>query len=238
MTMTGQRLVGAKVLRPRDAATLVIVDRSGPAPRILMGRRRADLAFMPNKFVFPGGRVDASDSRAPSVDELPTHEIDKLMLAMLGRPSRRRARGLAFAAVRETLEETGIMIGRQQSVSNGLLTFLPQLTPLTFFARAITPPGRTRRYDTRFFSVDAGAISAQGHPRDDELSALDWYTLEQARALDLPGITRRVVSDVTVMIDQVASARRVGLPFYHMRYGTLRCDDLVAPNVCQSDCKP
>jgi 8-oxo-dGTP pyrophosphatase MutT (NUDIX family) len=221
-------------VRPRDAATLVIIDRSGSAPRILMGRRRADLAFMPNKFVFPGGRVDARDGIAPSLDELHAREIEKLMLGMLGRPSLRRARALAIAAVRETLEETGIMIGSCDAGAEGARNFYPQLTGLTYFARAITPPGRSRRYDTRFFTVDARAIAAQGHPCDDELSGVDWFTLERVGALDLPGITRRIISDVSHLINQRADDPARHVPFYHMRFGKLRRDELGGSPRCGS----
>lgn len=226
--MTAVSVVAAKPkhLRPRDAATLVIIDRTGRVPRILMGRRRADLAFMPNKFVFPGGRVDARDGLAPSLDELPASETEKLMRGMLGRPSARRARALAIAAVRETLEETGIIIGACAASANETNTFRPHLAGLTYFARAITPPGRSRRYDTRFFNVDARAISAQGHVCDDELSGLDWFTLADIDTLDLPGITRRIVADVSRLIDQGANATPISIPFYHMRFGKLRRDEL------------
>jgi 8-oxo-dGTP pyrophosphatase MutT (NUDIX family) len=213
-------------MRPRDAATLVIIDRSGPAPRILMGRRRADLAFMPNKFVFPGGRVDPRDGSAPSLNELQDRETEKLMLGMLGRPSTRRARALAITAVRETREETGIVIGSCDADSYTARAFLPQLNGLTYFARAITPPGRPRRYDTRFFSVDAGAISAQGEACDDELSGVDWFTLSAINTLDLPGITRRIISDVAHLIEQNETSAPGYVPFYHMRFGKLRRDRL------------
>jgi 8-oxo-dGTP pyrophosphatase MutT (NUDIX family) len=226
MTLTAAVAAKSKRVQPRDAATLVIIDRSGPAPRILMGRRRADLAFMPNKFVFPGGRVDPRDGSAPSLDELPDTETEKLMLGMLGRPSTRRARALAIAAVRETLEETGIVIGSCAAHGDPSPAFLPRLTGLTYFARAITPPGRPRRYDTRFFSVDADAISAQGHACDDELSSIDWFTLGAIGALDLPGITRRIISDVSGLIDQNTNTAPRCVPFYHMRFGKLRRDQL------------
>lgn len=234
MTVPARVAVKPRSARPRDAATLVIIDRSGSAPRILMGRRRADLAFMPNKFVFPGGRVDARDGLAPSVDELPTLQLDKLMLAMLGRGSQRRARALAMAAVRETLEETGIVIGSFAVRLDGAQTFHPQLSGLDYFARAITPPGRSRRYDTRFFCADARAISAQGHACDDELSGLDWFTLEGVRALDLPSITRMIVDDVAVLLDRGPGLTSDSVPFYHQRFGTQRRDQLVAPTHCGS----
>ena len=50
-------------LRPKDAASLIILDRRGSEPKVLMGRRHPGHAFMPGKFVFPGGRIDAGDRR-------------------------------------------------------------------------------------------------------------------------------------------------------------------------------
>ena len=44
---------------PRDAATLMLVDRSGPVPTVLLGRRHHGHKFMPGQFVFPGGRLEA-----------------------------------------------------------------------------------------------------------------------------------------------------------------------------------
>lgn len=46
----------AAALRPRNAATLILIDRTRRTPKILMGRRHPGLAFMAGKFVFPGGR--------------------------------------------------------------------------------------------------------------------------------------------------------------------------------------
>ena len=50
-----------KTLKPRDAATLIIVDSSSGEPKVLLGRRRMDMVFMPGRYVFPGGRVDPAD---------------------------------------------------------------------------------------------------------------------------------------------------------------------------------
>jgi hypothetical protein len=52
-------------IRPQDAATLIIVDRTGNAPKVLLGKRHHAAAFMPGKYVFPGGRVDLFDRKAP-----------------------------------------------------------------------------------------------------------------------------------------------------------------------------
>ena len=52
-------------MRPRDAATLILVRMKGKTPEVLMGCRAAAHAFMPNRYVFPGGRVDRADAHVP-----------------------------------------------------------------------------------------------------------------------------------------------------------------------------
>src|SRR5262249_4555195 len=98
--------------RPRDAATLILIDRSGSVPKVLLGKRHGGHAFMPDKFVFPGGRVEAHDRHAPVVGRLDQHVEDKLM-RHVSRPSRDKARALAVAAIREVFEETGLLVGRK-----------------------------------------------------------------------------------------------------------------------------
>ena len=51
--------------RPRDAATLILIDRTATKPKVLVGRRHDNVVFMPGKYVFPGGRVDKADNRVP-----------------------------------------------------------------------------------------------------------------------------------------------------------------------------
>ncbi|HEY7552492.1 MAG TPA: NUDIX hydrolase [Hyphomicrobiaceae bacterium] len=224
-----------KALRPRDAATLIIVDTASGEPRVLLGRRREDLAFMPGRYVFPGGRVDPSDRQVAVEHDLAPGNIENLMVAMKGNRSPARARALALAAVRETFEEAGILIGIPSRPSPPpkarawqkffSLGFRPALTQLTFFARAITPPGRPRRYDTRFFCVAAEAIVHRVTAADGELSDLEWHTIEQARGLDLPNITRVVLEDLGERI--VAGALQkcdAPVPFYHRRNGHFHRD--------------
>jgi 8-oxo-dGTP pyrophosphatase MutT (NUDIX family) len=226
-------------LRPRDAATLIIVDTTSGEPRILMGRRHEAHVFMPGKYVFPGGRVERTDRLAPSADEPPQSEISKLLVDMRGQPSPARARGLALAAIRETFEEAGLIIGGPavtatveppetwaEFLAHG---HLPRPGALRFFARAITPPGRPRRFDSRFFYVDAAAISRQVPAPTDELQSLDWFGPEQIRSLDLPAITRVVVED---LMDRLASGlaqdNDAPVPFYTNRNGTFR-RELIRP---------
>src|ERR1700753_1907371 len=180
--------------RPVDAATLILVDRSGTTPKVLVGRRHDKVVFMPGKFVFPGGRVDTADSRVPVAAPIPKALETNLLK---GRPqiTAARARSLAVAAIREACEETGLCLGRasddrtNQSKTSALTGpwkpvadagLLPDPSGLLLIARAITPPGRVRRFDTRFFTADASAIAhrVEGviHP-DAELVELVWVEI-------------------------------------------------------------
>jgi 8-oxo-dGTP pyrophosphatase MutT (NUDIX family) len=190
------------VLRPKDAATLVLVRRDNDAQRILMGCRSSGMAFMANKYVFPGGRMDPGDQRIPVEKDLRPEVMARVARGI----TTARARGLALAAVRETFEETGILIGERGTAprtrSSAWVKFFahgiaPRLDVLTFIARAITPPNRTRRFDARFFMADASAIAhALDAATHEELLQPAWLTLAEARALDLPSITRRVLEEV------------------------------------------
>ena len=213
-------------LRPRDAATLIVVDRTRPEPRLLMGRRHERHAFMPGKFVFPGGRVDPGDARVPVATDLHSTIVKQLVRELR---SAARARALAVAAVRETYEEAGLLIGQpgatpvrsadwEAFAKHGLL---PALAGFRYVARAITPPGRPRRFDTRFFLVDAREIAASlpdGVGPSGELDGLAWTTFNETLALDLPLITRTIVEEVRQAVEASAVLEPGGpVPFYAMR---------------------
>src|ERR1051325_5648744 len=97
-------------VRPKDAATLILVDRSGKVPKVLLGKRHHGHKFMPGKFVFPGGRVDPADKLMPVAKPLDPHAEANLM-KHLQRASAAKARAFALAAIRETFEETGLLLG-------------------------------------------------------------------------------------------------------------------------------
>jgi 8-oxo-dGTP pyrophosphatase MutT (NUDIX family) len=240
----------APLLRPRDAATLIIIDSAGSAPKILLGKRRPDLKFMPGKYVFPGGRMDVDDKTIAAARELRQGEADKLLLDMKGRPSAARARGLALTAIRETFEEAGLIIGGAAVTAAAEVAppsenpslespaaktwrlfrehgFAPDLAPLTYLARAITPPGRPRRFDTRFFCVEASAIAKTTDYNDGELSGLVWMTLTESRDLDLPPITRVILEDLAERISaRSLDDASVPIPYYFNRSGTFRRETL------------
>ena len=185
-------------IRPKDAATLIIV-RDGK--EVLMGVRNAKHAFMPNKFVFPGGRVDRADGRVARPVDLNPDVAEKLERGC----APFRARALAMAAVRETFEEAGLILGvpqqdRIRTASPGWKPFfetgfVPALDQMEYVARAITPPGRPRRFDARFFMVNAdklhGSIDGNG-----ELENLHWVPIEEAQNLDLPNVTAFMIDVV------------------------------------------
>ncbi|WP_374730366.1 NUDIX hydrolase [Salinarimonas sp.] len=217
--------------RPRDAATLIVIDRSEPVPRLLMGRRHDGHKFMPGKFVFPGGRIDATDRRMVAAGMLDDRTDDALS-ARTTRPSSARNRALALAAIRETYEETGLMLGSKDygapelEIEGPWADFVregvyPELDVLQFIARAITPPRRPKRFDTRFFAVDREAIAHEVEGvvgPDSELVDLQWVSIDDARALDLPTITTVVLDELTARIDKGFSPM-LPVPYYHMVRG-------------------
>lgn len=214
-------------VRPRDAATLILVDRNGPTPKVLLGKRHHKHAFMPGKFVFPGGRVDPSDRLMPAATPLDTH-TEQFLMRRMQRPSAAKARAIALAAIRETFEETGLLLGTR---AEGLLRapdgpwsefaragFYPDLSALHFIVRAITPSRRPKRFDTRFFAVDASAIAhrVEGvvHP-DAELVELVWLPISEARSLDMPTITSVALKELEARV-AAGFGHDLPVPFYRM----------------------
>jgi 8-oxo-dGTP pyrophosphatase MutT (NUDIX family) len=219
--------------RPRDAATLMIARRSHKGATILLGRRHGGHVFMPNKFVFPGGRLDQGDLRMAPSSDLDPSVLERLMLRMRGRNSAARARGLALAAIRETFEETGLVVGESLTgkISKTPANWLPfvatghtpDLSQLRFIMRAITPPGRPRRFDARFFAVDADAvcnIETPIHGGSGELLEVNWFSFEDALSLELPSITRDAVGRLSAIVSRGAwPLVSDPVPFQYQRRG-------------------
>ena len=228
--------LGGKPMRPRDAATLVLLDRNGGETRVLMGRRHMRHAFMPGKFVFPGGRTDPADSRIAVAEGLHPAEEQKL-IGQGSRASTARARAIALSAIRETYEEAGLLIGHRGDFSTTRKDWQgfadhgvqPSLATLRFIARAITPPGRIRRYDTRFLAAwrsDVAVALPEGGPTD-ELEEIVWLPIADAMAADIPSITRTILQDLThrLSIDPLLEPGGQ-VPFYRMQRGRFHKDVL------------
>lgn len=195
----------SRPVRPRNAATLILLRRDGPKLRVLMGRRHGGHDFMPDKWVFPGGRIDRSDFRAPYATDL-RHPV----AARVGRTAPpARARALAMAAVRETFEEAGLLLARPapaRSAAGPWREFLGQgaladLDALEFIARAVTPPSSPKRFDARFFMAEADRLISLERGADcGELDEIAWVELEEALHLDLPSVTRFVLKEIPLRL--------------------------------------
>lgn len=224
--------------RPKDAASLLLIDRSQSQPRVLMGRRNAKLAFMPGKYVFPGGRTDLQDGSIAAASELLVTDQNKLLASMGSRPSVRRARALGLCAIRETFEETGLRLSTPAHIDDSNVSDhnhpdwgeflksgdLPHLSKLRYFARAITPPHHVRRFDTRFFMAFRDTLPdlhIQQLKPSGELEDLSWITFNQALELDILEITESILKHAQVLLDDNRSSLPASIPVvqYSPRYG-------------------
>jgi 8-oxo-dGTP pyrophosphatase MutT (NUDIX family) len=217
-------------MRPVDAATLIVIDSGGRKPKILMGKRNLSLRFMPGKYVFPGGRVDVGDRSMVAAGALSPRLENRLMAATV-RMTPQRCRALAMSAIRETFEETGLIIGTRDYgapprtpagvwAEFGAAGYHPTPDALHYIARAITPPGRPRRFDTRFFATTrqsvGGEVTRLIGP-DAELTELVWIPIEDASTLDLPVITQVIVEELRQRL-VLGLDRDVPVPFYFERH--------------------
>ncbi|MFC7703076.1 NUDIX domain-containing protein [Plastorhodobacter daqingensis] len=209
------RQIGAPPIR--DAASVVLLREGPQGPEVLMGQRGASAAFMPSKFVFPGGAVDAADARVPLADQLPAPCAARLSEGGCS------ATALAVAAIRELAEETGLLLaqpGAWPDAPPGWEAFAaaglrPSAAALRFFFRAITPPGRSRRFDARFFLARAEDVAGDADDFSracDELSSLQWIPLQIVRQFDLPFITEVVLAEVGEIL--LAGGRIPSVPFF------------------------
>ncbi len=203
-------------IRPRDAATLVLIDRSGPVWRLLVGKRSVKHVFMPETYVFPGGRRDRRDHALPFETDIHPAVLEKLIGEKGSRLKAARARALALAAVRELQEETGLILGNDAG-SGGCIALLHHLR---YVARAITPPGMVRRFDTRFFAAfaDEAGLDPQAIRDSNELHDLRWVPINATAEIRMPEITRLIVKDLLNLMDNdPALSYGKTVPFYHER---------------------
>lgn len=172
-----------------------------------MGCRARQHDFMPRKWVFPGGRIDRADYYGTDASDLaPAVARDLAASARLQHQnSKRFARALARTAIRETFEETGLILGRQESAC-----LFGELSALSYIARAITPPALPKRFDARFLMADAAALQSLDASDSRELDDVDWFTLDECRDLDLPVVTRAVLD----VVEKRLKGQRVGRPFW------------------------
>jgi 8-oxo-dGTP pyrophosphatase MutT (NUDIX family) len=184
----------------RPAATVILWRHSSLGPQVLMGQRGEGAVFMPSKYVFPGGRVDPEDHAAARPGFLAEDCVRRLRQLI---PSDAPAPDvIVAAALRELTEETGLNLAAMDAPS------------MRFVFRAITPPGKSRRFDARFLLAHADGLDGDGEDftaASGELRHLHWLPLPEARALDLPFITEVVLAEVAALVSGV---NQPGVPFF------------------------
>ena len=208
------------VVRPRDAASLILLRGEGKTLEVLAGRRPLHVRFMPGVYVFPGGAIDPPDRMAWAIEA---------GTATFGSRLARSAR----AAMRETWEEAGVLLGRpagrlsvrvartpieQAYHERGLV---PAMDLLTYVGRAITPSHSPRRFNTRFFLADGGHVF--GEPAaTEELEDVRWHPIGHERLESFRDVTRFMLARALALRTGTASgvaplfywaknARRVGV---------------------------
>lgn len=211
--------MSAEAIRP--AATVVLWRKGADGPEVLMGQRGAGAAFMPSKYVFPGGAVDPADHEVALAALPDPTTLHRLSLVSDG-PA---PAALAAAAIRELWEETGLALATPTPFAPpsdsgedwsrlAALGLCPDASTLRFIFRAVTPPGRTRRFDARFFLAPEAALAPATHSASGELAHLHWIGLNAARTLDLPFITEVVLAEVA---DLLGGGHDHGVPFFDNR---------------------
>ncbi len=195
------------VVRPAEAAGLILIRRAKPGAagaEVLLGRRSQRSRFMPGIYVFPGGRLSAAD-RGPSgyPEPLPPP-------CGIDRATRRRLPVFARAALRETYEETGLLLGGAAGDGAGAGTeearaepvwrayaaaaLAPGFAAMRLVARAITPTDSPVRFHTRFFLAEGAAVRGRVGG-DGELEDIHWAALENLPALPMADITQLVLEE-------------------------------------------
>lgn len=179
-------------VRPRDAASLILLRQVRGTWQVLMGRRARGHRFVPDYYVFPGGRVDRGDRLCPTLQPLRPD-----VAAAVRRHTRTtgRASALAVAAARETMEETGLVLGKGSGTD-----YLPDLAPLTYYYRAITPPESPIRFHARFFLAPGDAATGQ-LGGSGELEDLAWIDIDDALRRPLVDVTQFMLHKLAAQMD-------------------------------------
>ena len=203
----------------KNAATIILIRSQDNCNYVLMGRRGSKASFMPRKYVFPGGAWENSDKNVPY-----SQAIDKKQEKLLDlKTNFSNSSKLGITAIRELWEETGLRLSSKGYFSTFPVTWkdffsdqqAPNLSNLNFFFRAVTPPGRSHRFDARFFFCDSLYIYENldnFNKASGELTDLQWIEISKAKHLDLPAITMIVIEYLINLIDYKFTYDRI--PFY------------------------
>ena len=183
---------------PRDAASLVLLRDGKDGPEVLMGRRPLAARFMPGVYVFPGGAVEDPDYAMRTSRAL----ADDVLARLKRRTEETLAVALGWTAIRETWEETGVILGSAGTAEGSddcpaLRAFAaegvaPDLQALDYLMRAVTPSYLPIRFNTRFFVADGSNLRGTLAPRD-ELEDAAWLSVEEALTLNIVNVTEIVL---------------------------------------------
>lgn len=218
------------MVRPRDAASLILLRGRGDELEALVGRRSMSAKFMPGVYVFPGGAIDPPDRLAWTVESGGETVPSRLACA-------------ARAAMRETWEEVGVLVGKPAATQapdgaakkpierayreRGLVA---AIDCLIYVGRAITPSHSFRRFNTRFFLADEAV--AFGEPTaSPELEDAGWRRIDQELLHGFRDVTRFMLARAIALRQGTAAgqpplfywaknARRIGI----CREGASRSD--------------
>jgi len=195
------------IVRPRDAASLILLRGHGRDLELLAGRRPGHVRFMPGVWVFPGGAIDPEDKKPWQVETSGAHLPPRLVRC-------------ARAALRETWEEVGVLVGREAPPDRSIAPVSHRLTPieaayddrrvdaaidvLTYVGRAITPTPVFRRFNTRFFVADGSAVF--GDPvSTDELEDVGWHPIRRQPLSPFRDVTEFMLSRAIALREGTAS---------------------------------
>jgi 8-oxo-dGTP pyrophosphatase MutT (NUDIX family) len=193
------------IVRPRDAASLILLRGQGRDLELLAGRRPGHVKFMPGVYVFPGGAIDPEDRKPWAVESGANTFVPRLQRC-------------ARAALRETWEEVGVLVGRSAATPDIAMS---RMTPveaayaesgigaamgvLTYVGRAITPTPVFRRFNTRFFVADAGHV--HGEPQSsDELEDVGWHPIGRRPLAPFRDVTQFMLSQAIAIREGIASS--------------------------------
>ncbi|PHR94226.1 MAG: NUDIX domain-containing protein [Robiginitomaculum sp.] len=201
-------VLGRTAPRPKLASTIVLLRTKKGVQQILMGKRSVKHDFMPSVYVFPGGRVDPADSYAPALDSPNARTREILEAAMT--PA--RARACILAAVRETFEETSLVLGEKAKPQSAINDpswkafhaqgYLPNISNIEVFGRAITPPHRDKRFDTWFFLARLNSETANRHFQNSaELVDTNWFSLDEVKRLKMHRATEMMLGQLAQYLE-------------------------------------
>ena len=198
------RQMNSGIPKPRNAASLILLKEDHKGIKVLLGKRSSKVRFMPNAWVFPGGVIDKKDFRQNITSSLDPKIIKKLAVAN----NFNLANALAVTAIRETAEETGLLLGKfNENISNKNLDLhngvdllashklVPDLSKISYLGRAITPTFSPIRFHARFFVADARYLKGKIKTTN-ELVKIDWISVQQAREKPMADVTEFMINEL------------------------------------------